>query len=177
MAVILFSAVFQLQALDHYVMVDDFGFSPSELTIDVGDTVIWINADDTFPHSTTSDLSNLDPNYWQGYLVDLDQEFPHTFNNVGVFTYYDEVDSSHKGKITVVASSLALLTLESPRIEAGQFLFDVTGLTAGHTNVLQASTNLTSWTAISTNVAVNTSMTFTNVTSLSHRFFQVFELP
>ena len=172
MVAILISAVTQLQALDHYVTVDDFGFSPSELTIDVGDTVIWVNGDELFPHSTTSDSS-----YWRYVFVDQGEEFPYTFNSVGVFTYYDEVDSIHKGKITVTASSPTLITLQSPRIEAGKFLFDATGLTAGRTNVLQASTNLTSWTAISTNVAASTSMTFTNVTSFSHRFFKVFELP
>ena len=69
------------------------------------------------------------------------------------------------------------IVLESPRKERNQFLFDATGLTVGKTNVLLASTNLTAWTAISTNLADSTSMTFTNATTLSRRFFRLLERP
>ena len=43
--------------------------------------------------------------------------------------------------------------------------------------VQDRSTNLTSWTAISTNLADSTSMTFTNATTLSRRFFRLLERP
>jgi len=43
--------------------------------------------------------------------------------------------------------------------------------------VLQASTNLTSWVAITTNVAATSSLTFTNATALPRRFFRLIELP
>jgi hypothetical protein len=67
--------------------------------------------------------------------------------------------------------------LESARQEGSQFLFAATGLTVGKTNVLQASTNLTSWVAIKTNVANNASLAFTNATALPGRFFRLVELP
>jgi plastocyanin len=177
MAAILFSAVVQLQALDHLVTVNDFGFTPPELTIDVGDTVIWRNVGVNSSYWIKIDLSVLDPDYVDWLLENEDDEYAHTFNNEGEFIYYDQFDPGNTVKITVVASGISIITLESPRIEAGQFLFDVTGLTVGRTNVLQVSTNLTSWTAISTNVATSTSITFTNATVLPNRFFQVFELP
>ena len=40
-----------------------------------------------------------------------------------------------------------------------------------------ASTNLTSWVAIKTNIADTTTMTFTNSTALPRRFFRLLELP
>jgi plastocyanin len=79
--------------------------------------------------------------------------------------------------ITITVSSGTSVTLLAPRISAGQFLFDVTGLTVGKTNIVQASTNLISWTAIKTNIADGTSLTVTNTMSLGRRFYRVFQLP
>lgn len=163
---------------DHYVTVDDSGFSPAALTIEVGDTVIWENVDDLdFPHTATSDLSPINSNYWRAFLAGYGDTDSHTFSNVGTFTYYDE-DGPGTGSITVnQPSSPPAITLESPRLMDGQFLFEATGLTDGKTNVLSSSTDLTSWTEIATNVAAGVSMTFTNGTTGPHRFFRLTELP
>ena len=59
------------------------------LTIELGDTVVWENLDDTSSHSTTSDLANSNPNYWNGLLVNSGDTFAHTFNSTGTFTYHD----------------------------------------------------------------------------------------
>ena len=56
-------------------------------------------------------------------------------------------------------------------------MFAASGLTVGKTNVLWASTNLTDWVAMQTNVAANASLTFTNAITLPHRFFRLAELP
>ena len=69
-----------------------------------------------------------------------------------------------------------IIILESPRIEGGQFLFDATGLTVGKTNVLEHSASLGQWTAISTNIAAATSMTFTNSVTPGAHLFRVIEL-
>ena len=69
------------------------------------------------------------------------------------------------------------ITLAAPRLSGGQFQFDATGLTLGRTNLMQVSTNLISWTSISTNVATNFSMTFTNAVGLSGQFFRLIQLP
>ena len=164
------------KATTYYVTVNDFGFSPATLTIEVGDTVVWENADDLFSHSTTSTLSFSNPNYWNGLLVNLGDTFGQTFNNVGGFNYFDQLGSG-TGTITVILPVPPLISLGAPRQVGSQFLFDASGLTAGKYNVLQASTNLTSWVSIATNVADTTSMTFTNSTALPRRFFRVLELP
>ena len=174
---LLFLIGLQIQAAVYYVGVDGSGFSPATLPIEVGDTVIWVNNDDTFPHTTTSDLPFFNANYWDGTLVDQSDTFSQTFNNAGTFTYRDQLDIGTGTIIVSVPSATPVITLESPRLTGGQFLFEATGLTVGKTNVLLSSTNLTSWTSIRTNVAAGSSMTFTNATSPGQRFFQVMERP
>ena len=164
------------EAATHNVTVNGSSFSPAALTIEAGDTVIWENLEDNFSHTTTSDLPFSNPNYWNGLMVNQSDTFAHTFNNVGTFTYHDKLDSG-TGTITVTLPAPPGIVLESPRKEGSQFLFEATGLTVGKTNVLQASTNLTSWAAIKTNVAATTSMTFTNATTLPRRFFRLIERP
>jgi len=164
------------EATLHNVTVNGSSFSPAILTIDVGDTVVWENLDDTSAHSTTSDLPPSNPNYWNGLLVNSGDTFGLTFNIVGTFTYHDQLDSG-TGSITVLKPAPPVINLASVRNEGGQLLFAATGLTVGKTNVLQASTNLTGWLPIQTNVAANASMTFTNATALPRRFFRLVELP
>lgn len=101
--------------------------------------------------------------------------------DAGIYTLIAVARDSHgwtsTNSIMITVSSGTSVTLIAPRISTGQFLFDVTGLTVGKTNIMQASTNLFSWTAIKTNVADNTLMTFTNATALPRRFFRLVELP
>ena len=166
-----------VEAATYNVTVNGSRFSPAALTIEAGDTVVWEDQDSFGdPHTTTSTLPFLNPNYWRGILVDPGDTFAHTFSNVGTFNYFDEADTG-TGTITVIPPAPPGIVLESPRKEGTQFLFDATGLTVGKTNVLQASTNLISWTAIKTNVADNTAMTFTNAMTLPRRFFRLLELP
>jgi plastocyanin len=165
-----------MQGEAHFVFVDDSGFSPSELTIQAGDTVQWENVDESdFPHTTSSMLDLLDPDYWDGYMPGTGDTFPKTFNNPGEFHYYDKVDSG-MGTIKVTSAVAPVINLESPRLVGGQFLFDVTGLTVGKTNVLLASTNLTAWTAVSTNVTDSATVTFTNAVTSGRSYFRVLEL-
>jgi plastocyanin len=167
----------QSHAADYYIGVNGFGFSPSTQTIEVGDTVIWVNNDEFSSHTTTSDLSGSNPNYWNSLLVNQDDTFAHIFNNVGTFTYHDTFENT-SGTIIVNSPSVTpTITLESPRLTNGQFLFAATGLTVGKSCVLMVSTNLTSWTGIKTNVAAGSSLTFTNATVSGSRFFQVVEQP
>ena len=176
LAGLIFSLAIPMEAATYNVSVNGSHFSPAAVTIEVGDTVVWENLENNFPHTTTSDLTIFNPNYWRGVMVDQFDTFAHTFNNVGTFTYYDELDSG-TGSVTVILPTPPGIVLESPRKEGNKFLFDATGLTVGKTNVLLASTNLTSWTAISTNLADSTSMTFTNATTMSRRFFRLLERP
>ena len=256
-----------LQAATYYVTVDDSGFSPMTQTIGAGDTVVWANLDDTFSHTTTSDLPVTNPNYWDGVLIDFLDTFSQQFNNVGTFTYHDQLDvgtgtiivsggntapsvnitsplpdavfaapaaftieaaasdpdaggsvlaveffvgdtsvgvdfdlpysapvnglgagvhtlsaiatdnvgAQSTNSIRITVSGLGV-SLGSPRLVSGQFLFEATGLTVSRTNVLQGSIDLAGWSSIQTNVAAGTAATFTNATSSGQRFYRLLEL-
>ncbi len=69
------------------------------------------------------------------------------------------------------------IRLSSPRIISGKFLFETSGLTIGKTSILQASTELASWTSVKTNLATGTTMTITNNPSLGQQFYRVIQLP
>jgi plastocyanin len=173
----IFLAARPAAAAIHNVTVNESTFSPALLTINVGDTVVWENVDEFFFHTTTSDLAASDPNYWAGIMVDQGDTFDHVFGAAGTFTYHDQFGSGHG---SIIVQSVAVppeITLNSARLDGGQFVFDVSGLSVGKTNVLQASTNLASWVPVKTNVAASSSMTLTNAIVLPRRFYRLSEQP
>ena len=153
----------------------DTGFSPDTVTIHPGDTVTWTDNDPDFSTQVTSDNSFGQPNYFQFDLVEEGDTYSVTFNSTGTIGYSETFGAT--GSITISNSTPASIALDSPRLSEGQFLFDATGLDAGKTNVLEISTNLTLWTAIQTNVADNSSITFTNTIVAGSHFFRLLELP
>jgi plastocyanin len=66
------------------VMIDNFRFSPKELTIPVGATVTWVNHDDV-PHTATS---KSDPPAFDSKALDTDQVFSFKFTKPGTYKYY-----------------------------------------------------------------------------------------
>lgn len=164
----------QLSATEHFVTVNN-SFSPPSLTIDIGDTVTWSNLDDFFTHTVTSNIGawteiSLDPAGGSGDTASL------IFNSGGNYPYFDRIGGS--GSITVVAA-VAPITMSSPKVVSGQFQFDISGLTVGKTNYILASTNLTTWVSLRTNVATATTTNFTQTqtSSFSRRFYRVQQLP
>ncbi len=99
----------------------------------------------------------------------------------GNYTLSSVATDSHgwtgSASITVTVTASAAVALMSPRPAAGEFLFDVAGLTAGKTNLVQVSTNLTSWSPVSTNVAASATMTVTNSAIPACQFYRVVQLP
>jgi plastocyanin len=164
----------QTGAATFSVSVDDTGFSPATLSINVGDTVIWVNIDENFTHTATSDLQVSDPDYWLTELFFTGASGTNTFSNPGTFTYRDDVDPNNTG--TIIVTGPQAIVLQVPRIVGSQFLFDVSGLTPGQTNVVQSSTNLVQWSAVSTNIGSASSMTITNTVSPGQKLFRVVEL-
>lgn len=158
-------------AAQQVVTVDASGFVPDPLVIDVGDSVMWLNLDMAGPHSTTSDKPAGDPDHWNVSL-DYFEFYTRSFVRPGVFPYHDSVSGSMG---TIIVTAPVVPRLEAPTLADGQFIFQVTGLTVGKTNVLQSSTNLTSWIPIQTNTAATSSMTFSNVTSTGRRFYRLVE--
>lgn len=79
----------------HNIDISNFAFSPSTLTISVGDTVTWTNKDAVghtiFSYSNTFKSDTLS----QG------QTYSHTFTAAGTFEYHCSLHPSMTGTITV----------------------------------------------------------------------------
>ncbi|MGH7975827.1 MAG: cupredoxin domain-containing protein [Limisphaerales bacterium] len=166
----------QIRAETFYVGWDsDNGFSPSAVTINLGDTVVWTDNDPDFPTEVTSDNSFGQPNYFQFSLVNQGDIYGVTFNSTGTIGYSETFGAT--GSVTIINSMPVSITLSSPRLAGGQFLFDATGLISGKTNVLEISTNLSGWTTIETNVATGDTATFTNSIVSGSQFYRVAQLP
>lgn len=78
------------------VNIQSFAFSPADLTVNLGDTVVWTNKD-SVAHTVTSDSgTELDsPQIPNG------QTYSHKFATAGTFTYHCSLHPSMKGTITV----------------------------------------------------------------------------
>jgi plastocyanin len=87
------------RAAEHAVQITDSTFSPATLTISVGDTVTWRNADDR-PHTVTSNDGAFD----SGNL-DEGQGFSFTFSEPGTYTYRCDYHSEMQATIVVEAES------------------------------------------------------------------------
>ncbi len=83
------------------VMIKNFAFSPSSLTIPVGATVTWKN-DDVAAHTATS----TSPAFDSGNL-DNGQHFSFTFLKAGTYQYVCSYHPNMTGQIVVVAPSPA----------------------------------------------------------------------
>jgi hypothetical protein len=99
----------------------------------------------------------------------------------GTYTLLAVARDSHgwtaTNAITVTVTAGATVSLGSPRLAAGKFLFDVTGLTVAKTNIVQVTTNLVAWTSVKTNIAVSAAMTVTNAATAPRQFYRVLQLP
>ncbi|MEO7298717.1 MAG: hypothetical protein ABI042_09100 [Verrucomicrobiota bacterium] len=96
------------------------------------------------------------------------------FTSGGYYPYFDRIGGS--GSITVVAA-VAPITMSLPKVVSGQFQFDISGLTVGKTNYILASTNLTTWLSLRTNVATVSTSSFAEPPAFSRRFYRVQQLP
>jgi 3',5'-cyclic AMP phosphodiesterase CpdA len=75
--------------------IDNFSFTPKDLTVKTGTTVVWTNKDD-IPHTVTSD-----DNKFASPVLDTNQRFEFTFASAGNFTYYCRMHPKMTGRIIV----------------------------------------------------------------------------
>jgi plastocyanin len=87
------------RAAEHDVQIVDSTFSPASLTIQVGDTVTWRNADDR-PHTVTANDGAFD----SGNL-DEGRGFSFTFTESGTYTYRCDYHPEMQATIVVEAAS------------------------------------------------------------------------
>src|SRR5947199_9619314 len=84
-----------LAAEEHAVNMEDLKYKPKELTIKVGDTVVWTNNDDR-EHTVTAD----DGSFKSGSLRS-GKSYQRKFMKAGKFPYHDERFGRMSGVIIV----------------------------------------------------------------------------
>ncbi len=77
------------------VSITKSGFSPSALTIAVGDTVVWTNADTTSHQIESKSAGFTSP------LLAPGQTFSFTYKSAGKFAYQDQAVKRNRGTVTV----------------------------------------------------------------------------
>jgi plastocyanin len=88
-------------AAGNQVQIADMAFQPGNLTITVGDTVTWTNADDR-PHTVTADDGAFDSGN-----IDEGASHSFTFTEPGTYTYHCGYHSEMRATIVVVAAAQA----------------------------------------------------------------------
>jgi len=93
-AMLAFGAV-AAQDTTNVVTIDNFTFTPPQLTVAVGTTVKWVNHDD-IPHLVV----NKDKAF-RSKALDTDDSFSYTFASAGTFDYFCGLHPHMVGKVIV----------------------------------------------------------------------------
>ena len=81
------------------VGIDNFTFSPKEVKVKAGDTVVWTNNDD-IPHTVASPRNNI-----KSKPLDTGDSFSFTFTTPGDFNYFCSLHPHMTGRIVVEAAT------------------------------------------------------------------------
>lgn len=107
----------RVDAAEVSVEIVDFAFSPSAISVDAGDTVVWTNIGGA-PHTSTSDAGQAEA--WDSGALTTGQRFSHTFSSPGTFTYFCAFHPFMRAAITVRAAPTPTPTPSStPTASAG----------------------------------------------------------
>jgi plastocyanin len=85
----------EVQSGDVKISLENFAFSPKEITIKTGTKVIWTNNDST-SHTIISDDGT-----FSSSTLKTNGTFEFTFNTKGTFSYHCSIHPSMTGKIIV----------------------------------------------------------------------------
>jgi amicyanin len=77
------------------VHIDNFSFTPAEITISPGTTLTWVNGDD-IPHNVVATGKT-----FRSKVMDTEQKFSFTFGTPGVYEYFCALHPHMKGKVIV----------------------------------------------------------------------------
>jgi plastocyanin len=77
------------------IAIDNFSFTPREITVASGTTITWVNRDDV-PHTVVSTDKK-----FKSKAMDTDEQFSFTFTDAGTYSYFCSVHPIMIGKITV----------------------------------------------------------------------------
>ena len=93
-AMLAFGAVAAQDATNE-ITIDNFTFSPKELTIAVGTTVKWVNHDD-IPHTIVEKKTT-----FRSKALDTDDSYSFTFTSAGTFDYFCGLHPHMVGQVIV----------------------------------------------------------------------------
>jgi len=85
-----------LNTQSNEISIKGFAFSPSTISIKVGDTLTWTNQDST-SHTVTSDSGS----ELSSATLSQGQTYSHTFNTAGTYSYHCTFHSGMKAKVIV----------------------------------------------------------------------------
>ncbi len=93
-AMLAFGAV-AAQDATNVITIDNFTFSPKELTVAVGTTIKWVNHDD-IPHTVVEKKTT-----FRSKAPDTDDSYSFTFTSAGEFDYFCGLHPHMVGKVIV----------------------------------------------------------------------------
>jgi plastocyanin len=79
------------------VVIDNFSFSPTQLSVAAGSTVTWENHDD-MPHTIVDDAK---PREFKSAPLDSGEHFSQTFTKPGTYKYFCSIHPHMTGTIVV----------------------------------------------------------------------------
>lgn len=79
------------------VVIDNFAYSPREITVAPGSRVLWVNRDDV-PHTVTSTAK---PKAFDSGAVDGKESFAFVFQTPGTYEYFCALHPHMTGKVIV----------------------------------------------------------------------------
>lgn len=94
LAAVLLVCATPLRADTIKVTIDNFTFTPAEVTVKVGDTVTWTNHDD-IPHTVVS------AGKYRSKTLDTDDSFSFTFAAAGDYKYFCSLHPHMTGLVKV----------------------------------------------------------------------------
>ncbi|MGJ4883539.1 MULTISPECIES: cupredoxin domain-containing protein [unclassified Bradyrhizobium] len=94
LAAVLLVCATPLRAETIKVTIDNFTFTPTEVTVKVGDTVTWTNHDD-IPHTVVS------AGKYRSKTLDTDDSFSFTFAAAGDYKYFCSLHPHMTGLVKV----------------------------------------------------------------------------
>jgi len=119
MASLLVSVGPTVRAANQWVTVEDFSFTPSAITINVGDTVTWQNNATSTPHTATSTSAPSGGAFDSGTISAGGGTYSHVFTIAGDYSY---LCTFHPTLMT------GTITVNSAIPEFSSFTFVVLGL-------------------------------------------------
>jgi plastocyanin len=83
------------KSVTHKVIIENMVFSPAEVTVNKGDTIIWTNKD-FFPHTVTAENSSFDSK-----SIESGKSWKYTVKRSGIFKYKCNLHPTMFGRLVV----------------------------------------------------------------------------